>query len=388
MSGHYLRPGPRPRHTSHPAIWAAAAAIILLAAGACSSTTTSTPGTAGVSASAVAITSTGPGGRPPTLTGSGSTFDAPFFSVAFAKYQQQHPGVTISYAVVGSSAGIAAFSARQVSFGASDVPMTAAEQAAATGGPVTQVPVDLGGEGIAYNLSLPAGVRLHLTGPVLAAIYLGQITRWNDPAITALNPGITLPPAPITVVHRSDGSGTTYIFSNYLSSISPAWAAKVGTGNTLNWPAGEGDEGNGGVATEVDRTPFSIGYIEQAYEQGLTLPFAAIRNQAGNYVIPSAQTVAADAAQKPGITPADFSIVNEPGGDSYPISGYSWALIYTRQTNQAAGQDLVAMLDWLTHDGQAYAAANGYVPLPAQIQQLARTVLAQITGPTGTRLLN
>jgi phosphate transport system substrate-binding protein len=309
MSGHHLRPGPRPRHTSHPAIWATAAAIILLAAGACSSTT-STPGTAGVPASAVAIASTGPGGHPPTLTGSGSTFDAPFFSVAFARYQQQHPGVTIGYAAAGSSAGIAAFSARQVNFGAFDVPMTAAEQAAATGGPVTQVPVDLGGEGIAYNLSLPAGARLHLTGPVLAAIYLGQITRWNDPAITALNPGITLPPAPITVVHRSDGSGTTYIFSNYLSAVDPAWAAKVGTGKTLNWPVGEGAEGNGGVATDVARTPWSIGYIEQAYSAGLLLPFAAIRNQAGNYVTPSAQTVAADAAQKPGITPADFSIVN------------------------------------------------------------------------------
>ena len=166
-------------------------------------------------------------------------------------------------------------------------------------------------------------------------------------------------------MHRSDGSGTTYIFSNYLSSIDPAWAAKVGTGKTLNWPTGEPAEGNGGVATAVNRTPFSIGYIEQAYSQGLLLPFAAIRNQAGNYVTPSTQTVAADAAQKPAITPTDFSIVNQPGASSYPISGYSWALVYTRQPSQATGQALVAMLDWLTHDGQAYAAANGYVPLPS-----------------------
>ena len=291
MSGHRARPGLRPRHTTR-LLLTAAAAILVLAVGACSSTTTT-------STSVVTAGITGSGGHAPTLTGSGSTFDAPFFAVAFAKYQQQHPSVTITYAVVGSSAGIAAISANQVNFGASDVPMNSSELAAAKGGPITQVPVDLGGEGIAYNLSLPAGARLHLTGPVLAEIYLGQITHWNDPAITALNPGLSLPNARITVVHRSDGSGTTYIFSNYLSSISPAWAAKVGTGKTLNWPAGEGDEGNGGVATEVDRTPFSIGYIEQAYEQGLTLPFAAIRNQAGNYVIPSAQTVAADAAQKP-----------------------------------------------------------------------------------------
>jgi phosphate transport system substrate-binding protein len=329
------------------------------------------------------VASIGPTGHKPTLAGAGSTFDAPFFAAAFAKYQQQHPGVTIGYSAVGSSAGIAAFSARQVDFGASDVPMTASEQAAAKGGPVTQVPVALGGEGIVYNLSLPAGARVHLTGPVLAAIYLGQITHWNDPALTALNPGITLPDAAINVVHRSDGSGTTYIFSNYLSSVDPAWASKVGTGKTIIWPAGEGAEGNGGVATAVNRTPYSIGYVEQAYAQGLTLPFAAIRNQAGNYVTPSAQTVAADAAQKPAITPADFSIVNQPGAASYPISGYSWALIYTHQPNQATGQALVAMLDWLTHDGQASAAANGYVPLPSGIQQLAHTMLQQITGPNG-----
>ena len=296
--------------------------------------------------------------------------------------------MTITYAVVGSSAGIAAISANQVDFGASDVPMNASELAAAQGGPITQVPVDLGGEGIAYHLSLPAGARLHLTGPVLAEIYPGQIAHWNDPAITALNPGLSLPDARITVVHRSDGSGTTCIFSNYLSSVSPAWASKVGTGKTLNWPVGEGDEGNGGVATEVYRTPFSIGYIEEAYSQGLLLPFAAIRNQAGNYVILSAQTVAADAAQKPTITPTDFSIVNEPGASSYPISGYSWALVYTHQPSQATGQTLVAMLDWLTHDGQADAAANGYVPLPPQIQQLAQTMLQQVTGPGGTQLLN
>ena len=382
MSGHHAQPGLQPRHPAHRAIWAAAAAIILLAVGACTSATTTS-----TASSAVAAASAGPGGHKPTLTGAGSTFDAPFFSAAFARYQQQHPGVTIGYSAVGSSAGIAAISAKQVDFGASDVPMTASEQAAATGGPITQVPVALGGEGIVYNLSLPAGARLHLTGPVLAEIFLGQITRWNDAALTALNPGLSLPSAAINVVHRSDGSGTTYIFSDYLSSVDPAWASKVGTGKTLKWPAGEGAEGNGGVATAVNRTPFSIGYVEQAYSQGLTLPFAALRNQAGNYVTPSTQSVAADAAQKPAITPTDFSIVNQPGASSYPISGYSWALVYTRQPSQATGQALAAMLDWLTHDGQAAAAANGYVPLPSQIQQLARTMLQQVTGPTGTHLL-
>ena len=189
-------------------------------------------------------------------------------------------------------------------------------------------------------------------------------------------------------MHRSDGSGTTYIFSNYLSAIAPAWKANVGTGKTLHWPTGEGAEGNAGVANTVYRTPFSIGYVEQAYSRGLLLPFAAIRNQAGNYVTPTAQTVAADAARKPHITPADFSIVNQPGAASYPISGYSWALVYTHQPSQHTGQALTAMLDWLTHDGQTYAAANTYVPLPPQVRQLARAMLQHVTGPGGTPLLH
>ena len=156
-----------------------------------------------------------PSGSPGTLTGAGSTFVAPFFGLAFARYHQQRPAVTVSYSPVGSSAGIAEISARQADFGASDVPMTASELAAAKGGPVTQVPDTLGAEGVVYNLNLPAGARLHLTGPVLARIFLGQITHWHDPAITALNPGLVLPAASIAVVHRADGSGTTYIFSSY-----------------------------------------------------------------------------------------------------------------------------------------------------------------------------
>ena len=291
------RHGPKSRRALIKTISIAAAAIGALALAACTSTTTSTP----VSATPAAATGTGVGSAG-TLTGAGSTYVAPFFALAFAKYHQQHPAVTVNYSPVGSSAGIAAISAQQVQFGASDVPMNASELAAAKGGPVTQVPDALGAEGVAYNLDLPAGARLHLTGPVIAAIFLGQITHWNDPAITALNPGITLPVASIAVVHRSDGSGTTYIFSNYLSSVDPAWAAKVGTGKTLNWPVGEGAEGNGSVTSTVFRTPFSIGYVEQAYSQGLVLPFAEIRNQAGNYVLPSTQTIAA-AAQKPDITP-------------------------------------------------------------------------------------
>jgi phosphate transport system substrate-binding protein len=382
MPGHNPQPGPPAEHAPHRAIWVIAAAITVLVLAACTTTATTT------TTSATAVATASPiSGHALILTGAGSTFDAPFFNLAFARYHQEHPGVAISYSAVGSGAGITTFSAQQADFGASDVPMTAGEQSAAKGGPITQVPIALGGEGVAYNLNLPADARLHLTGPVLARIFLGQITSWNDPAITALNPGITLPSARIAVVHRSDGSGTTYIFSNYLSRVDPAWATKVGTGKTLNWPAGEGADGNAGVATAVFRTPFSIGYIEQAYSRGLLLPFAAIRNQADQYVTPLAQTVAAAAAQKPAISPTDFSIVDQPGTTSYPISGYSWALVYTHQSSASKGQALVAMLDWLTHSGQAQAAAASYVPLPPRIQQLAHTMLQQIIGPAGTHLL-
>jgi phosphate transport system substrate-binding protein len=377
----------RHRHTTRRArisTLSAGAALIALFLTACSGAPTDSTGTSATAPAAAAAATSGPG---KVLTGAGSTFDAPFFSLAFAKYHQQHPTVAVSYSSVGSSAGIAAISAKQADFGASDVPMTASEQAAAEGGPIVQVPVDLGGEGVVYNLSLPAGSRLHLTGPVLARIFLGQITHWHDPAITSLNPGINLPDAPISVVHRADGSGTTYIFSNYLSSVSPAWAAKVGAGKTLKWPVGEGAEGNGGVAASVYRTPFSIGYVEQSYSKGLLLPSAAIRNQAGHYVTPSTQSIAADAAQKPDITPTNFSIVNEPGTDSYPISGYSWALVYAHQPSQATGRALIGLLDWLTHTGQAYATTTSYVPLPARIRQLAHAMLQRVTGPQGTHFL-
>jgi phosphate transport system substrate-binding protein len=382
MSGLTSRLGSKPHRAPQPIIWTAAAAL-MLALAACATTTTATT-------NAVATPSTasfGASGHRATLTGAGSTFDAPFFDLAFARYHQQHPAVSISYAAVGSGAGIAAFSGKRADFGASDVPMTASEQAAATGGPSVQVPVALGAEVVVYNLVLPGGQRLHLTGPVIARIFLGQITNWRDPAITALNPGIDIPNGPITMVHRSDSSGTTYIFSNYLSSVDSTWAARVGTGKTLNWPAGEGAEGNAGVGSAVYSTPFSIGYVERTYAHGSLLPFAEIRNRAGNYTIPSTESITAAAAQKPHINPADFSIVNQPGANSYPITGYSWALIYTHQPSQATGQELVTMIDWLTHSGQAYAAATNYVPLPPQIQQLALSMLQQVTGPTGAHLL-
>jgi phosphate transport system substrate-binding protein len=357
----------------------AAAGLLALAAGLAACTGSPAPPKPAATASGVAATAV-------RVTGAGSTFDAPFFTLAFAAYQQSHPGVTVSYASVGSSAGITRFTAGQADFGATDVPASAADLAGARGGPALQVPVDLGAVTVAYNVLTRNGATLRLTGPVLASIFLGQITRWNDPAITALNRGADLPDAYITVVHRSDGSGTSYIFSDYLSHVSPAWANTVGTGRSLKWPVGYAADGNPGVAAAIARISYSIGYVERSYTTGTGLGTAAIANQAGNYVRPTSQAIAADAAARPAITPDSFSIVNQPGPDAYPISGYSWVLISARQPSTAAGQALTALIRWLTRDGQAYAATLGYVPLPPAIQQLAAATLARVTGPDGSPL--
>jgi phosphate transport system substrate-binding protein len=355
---------------------AVAGLAIAAALTACTSAATSTPGSLQASA-AVASTV--------RLTGAGSTFDAPFFTAAFTAYQRSRPGVAVSAAAVGSSAGITRFTAGMVNFGATDVPASSTDLAGARGGPAVQVPVDLGGISVTYNLMTLNG-SLKLTGPVLARIFLGQIARWNDPAITALNPGADLPDAYITIVHRADGSGTTYIFSDYLSHVSPAWANAVGVGRSLHWPVGYGADGNQGVASAILRIPYSIGYVEDSYTAGTSINSAAIANRDGNFVTPTPATITADAAAKPAITPEDFSIVNEPGADAYPISGYSWVLVSASQPSKTAGEALTALITWLTHAGQSYAATLGYVPLPAAVQQLATATLARVTGPDGLPL--
>lgn len=322
-----------------------------------------------------------------SLVGAGSTFDQPFFARAFARYEQLNPSVKIQYAAQGSTFGIEALQAGTVDFGASDVPMTPGEMSQARGGTVLQIPVALGGEAVSYNLDgVTAG--MHLTGTVLANIYLGRITRWDDPAITNLNPTVSLPHEAITVVHRSDGSGTTYIFTDFLSGVSPAWGNGPGRGKSVAWPLGIGASGNQGVANVIRSTPGAIGYVELAYALQNDFTFARILNNSGFYVLPLVDTVATAAAQKPDVSATDFSIVDEPGPQSYPISGYSWAVVYERQTSPASGQALVKMLDWLTQDdGQAEAAAIQYVPLPANVSQLARSTLARVTDGSGRSLL-
>jgi len=322
-----------------------------------------------------------------TLTGAGSTFDQPLFTKAFYEYNQKNTGVTINYASIGSGGGIAQFQANTVNFGASDVPMSPADIASATGGQVLQVPVALGGEAISYNVP---GVKtgLKMTPGVLAGIFLGTIKNWNDSAIKKLNPGVKLPSNAITTVHRSDGSGTTYIFTDYLSTVSPSWKAGPGTGKSVSWPGGVAGKGNEGVAGIIQQTPYTIGYVELAYALQNHFTYAKVQNAEGVFLAPSLKTVAADAAEKPNINAVDFSIVDQPGALSYPISGYSWGLIYQLQKNTTTGTALVKVLDWESHaPGQAIAETLDYVPLPANIQALARSTLLQVTGPDGTTVL-
>lgn len=243
---------------------------------------------------------------------------------------------------------------------------------AKAGFPVIQLPVALGGEGIAYNLpGIAKGLKL--TGPVVADIFEGNITTWNDPQIAKLNPGMKLPNMPITVAHRSDGSGTTYIFTDYLSSVSPYWATKVGKGKAVSWPAPSsvGGKGNEGVAGLVQQTPGAIGYIELAYLLANDMTYAQLQNASGNYVYPSLDTVAAAAATKPDVSATNFSIVNSTGANSYPISGYSWGLLAETPKDPARGALLKKLFVWTVTKGQADASTIGYVPLPANVQQAA-----------------
>ncbi|HVB75624.1 MAG TPA: phosphate ABC transporter substrate-binding protein PstS [Ktedonobacteraceae bacterium] len=305
------------------------------------------------------------------LTGAGSTFDNPLFSQMFApsNYPTTKCGTNVNYQSVGSGAGINQLLSHTVDFGATDSPMTDTQLAQSTGGLIIHIPVTLGAEAISYNLTaIPSTTHLQFTGPVIAQIYLGKITFWDDAAIKALNPGVSLPHETISVVHRSDGSGTTSIFTHYLSAISPDWSSKVGAGTTVNWPVGVGGKGNAGVAAAVKSTAGAIGYLELAYVLSNNITYGVVQNAAGNYVAPSLDGAKEDAANVTTI-PADlrFFIVNAPGANSYPISGFSWVIVYQHQSNATKGEAIANLLWWMTHEGQQYSTPLSYVPLPAAI---------------------
>jgi phosphate transport system substrate-binding protein len=328
---------------------------------------------------AVAAAMTLPAAAATQLTGAGSTFDYPFFSKAFYTYSQKNPNVTVNYQSIGSGGGIQQFTARTVDFGATDVPMNA-QELARTGQPVLQIPVTLGGAAIAYNLP---GVtqQLRLTRQTVANIYLGKVTKWNDPEIAKTNPGVSLPDMPIVVVHRSDGSGTSYIFTDFLSHVSPEWKAKVGTGKSVSWPAPSavGAKGNEGVAGQIRSTPGAIGYVELAYVIENNMPAALLQNRAGKWVAITPETVAAAAATKPEVSATNFSIVDAAGENSWPISGYSWVVVYKKPSDPARAKLVHDVLSWLVGpEGQGNAKSVDYVPLPPNVQATAAATLRQM----------
>ena len=301
------------------------------------------------------------------LNGAGSTFDNPLFSQMFSAYPGVKCGGNINYQSVGSGAGINDLLQGVVNFGATDAPMTDTQLAQSTKGPIIHVPVTIGAVAISYNLKNVSG-HLNLTGPVIASIFLGNIKFWDDSQIKALNSGVNLPHQSITVVHRSDGSGTTGIFTHYLGVISPAWQSKVGAGTTVNWPTGVGGKGNAGVAAQVKSTAGAIGYNELAYVLANNMQYASVQNANGKYVLPSVESAKEDANNVTTVpTDLRFYIVNAPGDGSYPITGFSWVVVYQNQTNADKGWALANLLWWMTHDGQQYATPLSYVPLPATI---------------------
>jgi phosphate transport system substrate-binding protein len=312
------------------------------------------------------------------LTGAGATFPYPIYSKWFSDYAKS-TGVKINYQSIGSGGGIRQLSEQTVDFGASDSPMSDAEIANAKGGPVLHFPTVMGAVVITYNV--PGITRpLNLSGDVVADIFAGKITKWNDARIVAQNRGVTLPNSDILVVHRSDGSGTTYIFSDYLSAVSPSWSGTLGKGKEIKWPVGLGAKGNEGVAGQVKQTPGSVGYVELAYAKQNGLAFANLKNAAGRYVTPSiaSVTAAAAGAKLPKTTDYRVSIVNAAGKDSYPISSMTWILVYQNQPDAVKGAKLVNFLRWAYKDGEKAASSLDYAPLPtaivAQLQNRLKTI--------------
>jgi phosphate transport system substrate-binding protein len=312
------------------------------------------------------------------INGAGATFPYPLYSKWFSEYQKVDPDVQINYQSIGSGGGIRQFLEKTVDFGASDAPMTD-EQIKKSDDQAIHIPTVLGAVVITYNLpGVESGLKL--SGDIVADIFLGKITKWNDPRIVKLNPKTTLKDEAIVVVHRSDGSGTSAIFTDYLSKVSPDWKSKVGQGPAVSWPAGLGGKGNEGVSGLVKQTPGSIGYVELIYAENNKLPYATLKNKAGQFVVPSAKTVSAAAAGESSKMPADFrtSITDAAGKDSYPISGFTYLLVYKNMPGEK-GQKIVKFLKWALADGQKIAEPMFYAPLPKALVKKVEAKVATIT---------
>ena len=320
------------------------------------------------------------------LTGAGATFPYPIYSRWFSEYAAK-TGVKINYQQIGSGGGIRQLQEQTIDFGASDAPMTDAELSQAKGGAIMHFPTVVGVVALAYNLP-GLTTPLKLNGPTIANIFLGTITTWNDTRIAALNPGVTLPNTDILIVHRAEASGTTFVFSDYLSHVSPAWKSNPGTGKELQWPVGLGAKGSDGVTAQIRATPGAVGYVELAYVKQNNLSAALVRNANGQYVAPSAgaATAAADAAagQFPANSDYRVSIVDSPGATTYPITSFTWLLVYRQQHDAAKGKKLADFIRWALTDGQRDAEALDYAPLPPSLVSRLTTRLDSLTTPATT----
>ena len=312
------------------------------------------------------------------INGAGATFPYPIYSKWFDEYNKLHSNVRINYQSVGSGGGIRQMTAQTVFFGATDGPMTN-DQLLASPGKIMHFPTVLGADVPVYNIP-NVKVELKFSGPLLADIFLGKITKWNDPGIAKLNPGVALPATDITVVHRSDGSGTTYIWVDYLAKVSPEWKRRVGVNTAVNWPTGVGGKGNEGVAGLVTQTPGSIGYVELIYALQNKISYGSVQNMSGEFVKASEASVTAAAASTAGKMPADFrvSITNALGSGVYPISSFTWLLLYENPKDKTQSKLMVDFMKWALTDGQKFAGALGYAPLPADVVKLEMAVLATV----------
>jgi phosphate transport system substrate-binding protein len=327
-------------------------------------------------------------GQPYTITGAGSSFVFPLMDTWRVEYNKIHQNIQVNYQSIGSGAGIKLLEQKNVDFAASDAPLSATDQQKAPG--VLTIPDSIGAITIAYNIpGMDKGLKL--TGPIIAQIFMGNITSWNDPAIVNLNPGATLPNQNIVVAHRSDGSGTTYAFTDYLSKVYPQWKTQVGQGKSVPWPVGTGGNGNAGVANIVKTTQYAIGYVELAYVFQNKMTYAFVQNADGNsFVEPTLDTIAADAAAASANLPAadgdwsKVSIVNQPGSNSYPISTLTYVMIYQDMSTvtgetQDKSTEVTNFLTWILHDGQQYSSGLLYVPLPDSLKKIGDDGLAKVT---------
>jgi phosphate transport system substrate-binding protein len=316
-----------------------------------------------------------------TLNGAGATFPNPIYQKWFSEYHKLHSDVQVNYQSIGSGGGIRQITEATVDFGASDMPMTDDQLKAAQAKlntKVLNVPTVLGADVPAYNIP-GVSAELKFTPEILAGIFLGHINSWNDPAIAKANPDVKLPSQEIIVVHRSDGSGTTFIWTDYLSKVSPEWKSQVGAGTSVNWPKGLGGKGNEGVAGSLRQLSGTIGYVELIYAVQNKIAYGSVRNSAGEFVKASLDSVTA-AAGSVAKMPADFrvSITNAPGKDAYPISSFTWLLVPVQAKDPARGKILADFLNWMVSDGQKMTASLSYAPLPENVVAKVKETIKQV----------